>query len=276
MPPLRQIAYVGQRALRNLLPEPLARLGRRLAGGIAGGESDAPEYWARHYVASIAATGRTVEGAEVLVFGHGPSYGFAAAIAAAGARHVYLYDPYAAPDERLNRRWLGRYPGQLVVEGGRVRPRRELMTVVAERGAGADAELPAVDVVLSTSVFEHLRDVGGWAGRLARATRPDGLNLHMIDLRDHFFATPFEMLCYPERVWERWLDPRQHLNRLRLPAYRAAFERYFAAVEVETMNRDDDLFAAARPRIRPEFLTGDAAVDAVLEIQVRAERPRGG
>jgi hypothetical protein len=37
----------------------------------------------------------------------------------------------------------------------------------------------------------------------AALTRPDGLHLHFVDLRDHFLKYPFEVLCYSEGVWKR-------------------------------------------------------------------------
>lgn len=264
---------MGQRVLRNLLPAGVAGLARRLCGGIPGGESAAPEHFATHYAETLAREGRSFGGARVLVFGHGPSYGFACALLAAGAEHVHLWDPYAKPDDAANRRWLRRYPQYLEARGRRVVPRADWMTLVAAKERPEDTVFPRVDLVLSTSVFEHLEDPDLWAAKLARAVDPGGLNLHMIDLRDHFFHRPFEMLCYSEATWRRWLNPRQHLNRWRHDDYQRMFRRHFGEVSIEILESDEEALAAYRSRIRPEFQSGDPTIDSVLEIEVVATEP---
>lgn len=265
--------YLAQRILRNLLPAPVAVGARRLFGGIAGGESHAPEHFAGHYEETLARAERSFQGSRVLIFGHGPSYGFACALLATGAEHVYLWDPYAGPDDRANRRWLEEYPQYLQERGGRVEPHAGWMTLIDAGARPAEVEFPNVDLAVSTSVFEHLADPDLWAAKLARAVDPGGVNLHMIDLRDHFFERPFEMLCYSEATWRRWLNPRHHLNRWRHDDYERMFRRHFGRVSIEILESDPELFEAYRPRIRPEFVTGDRRIDSVLEIEVLASAP---
>lgn len=271
-----RLHYLVQRVARNLLPAAVADMARRRFGGIPGGESHAPDHFAAHYAETLDRYGRSFVGSTVLVFGHGPSYGFACALLAAGASHVYLWDPYAKPDEIVNRRWRDRYPEYLELRGGHVVPHGGWMTLLAPGERPGEIEFPRVDLVVSTSVFEHLADPDLWAAKLARAAAPDGLNLHMIDLRDHFFDRPFEMLCYSQATWERWLNPRHHLNRWRHDDYVALFRRYFGDVEVEILESDPRLLEQYRPRIRPEFLTGDDRIDCALEIEVVAWSPREG
>jgi hypothetical protein len=105
---------------------------------------------------------------------------------------------------------------------------------------------------------------------LARATAPGGVQLHFVDLRDHFFKHPFEMLCHSERVWRGLLNPASNLNRLRPWDYERIFRTSFPRVTVEPLAADLGAFRAARSRIRPEFLTGDDTRDAVTRIFVRA------
>ncbi len=266
-----RLAYVTQRVGRNLLPDRAAAMARRLLGDIAGGESYDPDFFARHYVKSLAKAGHSFDGVSVLIFGQGPSLGFACHLLKAGARHIHLFDPYAPPEDRANRRWLERFPQYLESTAEGIRPRPEWMSLLAGQTPSETGVL--ADIVISTSVFEHLPDIERWAAEMARVTAPDGVNLHMIDLRDHFFHMPFEMLKYSAGTWNRWLNPRQHLNRKRYAEFETAFRNHFREVSVEVLARDPVAFAEARPKIRAEFLTGDEEIDAVTEIQITASGP---
>jgi hypothetical protein len=134
--------------------------------------------------------------------------------------------------------------------------------------------LPPSDIVVSNSVYEHLEDVDDITRALARLTHPDGLHIHFVDLRDHFFRYPFEMLHYSDNVWRRWLNPTSNHNRLRLWDYRRVFEGAFRQVEIEVLGRDDAAFDRARARIRPEFTSGNREEDAATLIRIVASQPR--
>jgi len=159
----------------------------------------------------------------------------------------------------------------LSISGSDVIPSPQWLTVVhAPLGQYlADGGQP-VDLVLSNSVLEHVDNLGGVVPDLARVTAAGGEQFHFIDLRDHFFKHPFEMLCHSEKVWRRFLNPGSNLNRLRMPDYERLFSRSFAKVTVEPMASDIAAFRSVRARIRPEFLTGDETRDAVTRILLRA------
>jgi hypothetical protein len=97
-----------------------------------------------------------------------------------------------------------------------------------------------------------------------------------VDLRDHYFKYPFEMLRFSENTWRRWLNPSSNHNRYRLWDYRRAFQACFADVEVEIISREEEAFRKALPHLRPEFVSGDINEDAVSGIQVVASRPLTG
>jgi hypothetical protein len=122
-------------------------------------------------------------------------------------------------------------------------------------------------------VYEHLDDVNGITRALANVTAPLGIHLHFVDLRDHYFKYPFEMLTYSDRIWKWFLNPTSNLNRLRLPDYRRTFEDSFQSVQIEVLERLDKEFQEVRARICPEFKTGDSSVDSVTQIQVLAGEP---
>jgi hypothetical protein len=127
-----------------------------------------------------------------------------------------------------------------------------------------------VDLVLSNSVLEHVEDLGGMVEELARVTAPGGQHFHFVDLRDHFFRHPFEMLCYSEQTWRRFLNPGSNLNRLRAWDYERLFSSRFSPVIVQVRDSDLPAFRAVRARIRPEFLSGDEHRDAITYILLRA------
>jgi len=131
----------------------------------------------------------------------------------------------------------------------------------------------ATDVV--GKMVEHLDDVEGITSALAALTRPDGLHIHFVDLRDHFFKYPFEMLKYSEHVWRNFLNPTSNLNRYRFNDYKRVFESNFVKVEFTVLERLMEEFHKAKDRIRPEFKTGKDDVDAVTLIHVVAREPYG-
>ncbi|HEX5943033.1 MAG TPA: hypothetical protein VFY66_12190, partial [Anaerolineales bacterium] len=107
-------------------------------------------------------------------------------------------------------------------------------------------------------------------------TKPDGIQLHYVDLRDHFFKYPFEMLCFSEGAWRRWLNPSSNHNRYRLWDYRRVFESCFEYVEIEVLSREEEAFRKVLPHLRPEFVSGNMEEDAVGTIQVVASKPLMG
>jgi hypothetical protein len=156
-----------------------------------------------------------------------------------------------------------------------VRPRPEFLVLLEAdiRGVSIRQVESPFDVVLSSCVFEHLEDVEGVTRALAQLTSSHGVNIHLVDLRDHYFKYPFEMLCYSEVAWRKWLNPGSNLNRFRMVDYRQVFERYFQKVRLEVIAQDELAFQHALPRIHPEFLTGDPDIDSATLIQVVAHIP---
>jgi hypothetical protein len=119
-------------------------------------------------------------------------------------------------------------------------------------------------------------DVEGITRALAGLTKPDGLQIHYIDLRDHFFKYPFEMLRFSENTWRGWLNPSTNHNRYRLWNYRDAFKACFKQVEIEVLTREEEAFRKLLPHIRPEFVSGNIGEDAVGVILVIASKPLMG
>ncbi|MDQ2692706.1 MAG: hypothetical protein M3Y68_11775, partial [Chloroflexota bacterium] len=230
----------------------------------------------QRYANVLSERGIAFNGKRVLVFGYGGRFDIGFGLLKEGAAHVILCDRYAPPDEAHNRQLFGAEEKYFHVEKHGIRPRPEWMTLLQEdiRDVGAAGGIGPVDIVLSSSVYEHVDDVEGITRALAGLTKSDGLHVHFIDLRDHFFKYPFEMLRFSESTWRKWLNPSSNHNRYRLWNYRSVFEDCFEQVEIEVLAREEEVFRRVRSHIRPEFLSGRIEEDSVTLIRVIALQPR--
>jgi hypothetical protein len=265
--------YIALRLIRHLPPASLTHFLLRHNWIIqAGSETNTPQLAIERYQQALTQVGQTLGGKRVMVFGYGDNFAVGCGLLRTGVTHVVLCDKYARPDNRRNQQLLPEYGDYLVESNGHVLPRPEVISVfIADiRQLAIRGGPPPVDMVLSTHVYEHLDDVDGITQALAALTSPGGLHLHFIDLRDHFFKYPFEMLTFSERAWRDWLNPGSNLNRCRLHDYRQIFQKYFKAVNITMLERDQSSLELIRHRIRPEFLTGDIESDAATQIQVMA------
>lgn len=274
--------YLVLRLVRRWLPAPVMRFLMRRRWFVRPGlETSAPSAAVARYERLIHAAGRDWPGSTVFLLGYGGFLGVAVEILHRGAAHVVLYDPFAPLDHARNATLLPQYARYLMPQNGQVLPHPRHMTLLPALDldeALSGHAIPPLDLVLSSSVYEHIaaEALERTTRTLAQRTAPTGLHVHFIDLRDHFFKYPFQMLTFSEGVWRRWLNPPSNLNRWRLNDYRALFQRYFAQVTVHVLERDETRFRRVRAHIRPEFLTGDEAVDAVTQIAVVAQQPRHG
>ncbi len=272
------LPYLFPRVFRHFLPERLTRFLLLRSIIIRPGlETANPQAAGLRYVEILEARGQSLTNKRILVFGYGGRFDIGIGLLEAGATHVVLCDKYAPPDDIHNAELFPKYEKYLTLERGTARVRAEQMTLVGDdiRQVQPSQEFPPVDVVVSTSVYEHLEDAEGITRALASLTRPDGLHIHYVDLRDHFFRYPFEMLTYSDKTWRGWLNPSSNHNRLRLWDYGRIFDKYFAEVQIKVLQRDAAGFMKVSRRIRPEFISGNIQQDAVTLIVIVASRPGG-
>ena len=272
-----KINYFVLRLLRHFMPESVARFLLKRRWIIRPGlESSDPFAAVEQYIAGLSAYGKSITGKRVLVFGYGGRFAVGVELLRKGAAHVVLCDHFVLLDAERNLELLPDYAEYLEAETDGVKPRSEFITLLHGdiREESIQKQIAEVDFVLSTSVYEHLDDVDGITRALAKLTASNGAHLHFVDLRDHYFKYPFEMLAFSEDVWRNFLNPTSNLNRFRLTNYREVFDAYFGKVDIAVLNCQVDEFRAARLRIRPEFLTGDETVDSVTLIHVFAELPK--
>jgi hypothetical protein len=271
------IKYFTLRFIRHFIPESIARFLLKRRWIIRPGlESSDPIAAVDQYVKALAQYGKSIKGQRILVFGYGGRFAVGVELLKQGASHIVLCDHFVLLDRERNLELLPKYNDYLFMENNEVMPRPEQITLLHGdiRDAKLQAEILAVDLVLSTSVYEHLDDVNGITRALAKLTTSQGGQLHFVDLRDHFFKYPFEMLTFSERVWKNFLNPTSNLNRFRLTNYQEVFDAYFQKVNIAVLNRQVDELRSVTSRIRPEFLTGNEEVDSVTLIYVLAEDPR--
>ena len=270
------LKYLLLRLFRHFMPESAARFLLKRRWVIQPGlESNDPAAAVKQYIDVLTAHGRSLNGKRVLVFGYGGRFAVGVELLRQGAGHVVLCDHFVLLDKERNRELLSNYADYLDTKNDNVMPRPEFITLLHGdiREESIQSQISEVDYVLSTSVYEHLDDVDGITRALAKLTSPQGVQLHFVDLRDHYFKYPFEMLTYSKNTWTNFLNPTSNLNRFRLTSYREVFDAYFQKVDIAILERLEDKFRATRSRIRPEFLTGDETVDSVTLIQVLAESP---
>lgn len=241
-----------------------------------GLESSDPLAAVDQYILALEKQGRSINGQRILVFGYGGRYAVGLELLKRGAAHVVLCDHFIALDESRNLELWPRYEGYLSMVNGAVIPNPSHVTLVHGDICNHETQkkISTVDFVMSTSVYEHLDNVNGITQALMNLTAPHGAHLHFVDLRDHYFKYPFEMLVFSEKVWRNFLNPTSNLNRFRLPDYKRVFETYFNKVEIVVIQRNLAEFKAARPRIRPEFLVNDDEVDSVGLLYIVAESPK--
>jgi hypothetical protein len=253
------LRYLLLRLLRHFMPEVMARflLKRRRIIKPAM-ESRDPFAASARYVETLSAQGVSIAEKRVLVFGYGGRFAVGVDLLKRGAAHVILCDHLVLLDTERNRELLSAYGQYLKAEQDQVQPRSEFITLLHGdiREESIQQQISQVDIILSRSVFEHLDDVPGTTKALAKLTAPQGVHLHFVDLRDHFFKYPFEMLKFSEGVWKNFLNPTSNLNRYRLNDYKRVFEANFASVQFTVLERLVDEFCKVRNQIRVEFKTG--------------------
>ena len=273
---MASLTYLIPRIIRHCMPPALVRLLLERRWIIRPGyETSDPLTAVQRYQLALEQYQASLTGKRVMIFGYGGNYAVACHLLQLGASHVVLVEQAGFPESRANEALLPAFPQYVEAAGKSVRPRPEYMTVLHQdiHAIARQRAVEPVDIVLTSSVYEHLPQVESITAALAQLTAPDGVHVHFIDLRDHYFRYPFEMLTFSETVWRRWLNPTSNHNRCRYEQYQQVFRDHFARVAVTPIASDPAAFAIARPRILPQFLSGDDALDAVTEIQVFAAVP---
>jgi len=263
--------YIVPRVIRKALPDFLFDFLLEKELIIKPGlETLYPQHALSQYLNFLNEKQISIKDKHCLLFGYGGNFAVGCMLLEQGAKHVTLLDKYARPNHQRNENLLPRYERYLKRVGKQILSHPDYLTL-----HHTDVQnLPlsgAIDIILSASVLEHLDEVNKTIEALVRLTTPQGVHVHFVDLRDHFFKYPFEMLCYSNTHWQRWLNPTQHLNRYRLHDYQQIFQRYFLETEISVLETDSHAFQKTRSRIKEHFLTGTIEIDAATHIVIFAQ-----
>ncbi|NMC29304.1 MAG: hypothetical protein GYA45_04450 [Pelolinea sp.] len=269
------LAYLAPRAIRHFMPEKLADwMKRRNLIIKAGVETMDPFAAVNRYEAFFDTANISIQNKTLMVFGYGGNILTGCELLKRGAKQVVLCERQGFPFLKFNQEQLKNYPAYFFDQGDGPQPDPRYFQIVHDdiRTVAADHKIDPVDLILSSSVFEHLDDVDTITHALACLTKASGKQVHFIDLRDHFFKYPFEMLTFSDAVWKRFLNPTSNLNRYRLFHYEAIFRKNFKEVRIQVQESDQAAFLQVKERIRKEFLSGDDSIDSATLITVEATK----
>ncbi len=271
------LKYVTARVIRHFLPEGVVSFLLKHSLIIQPGlETLTPEKAVKRYVEKLNQHKISLIGKRVMVFGYGGNLTIGCLLLEAGARQVVLCEREGFPFEIHYEELVKQYPRYFIQKTGQytLNPQYIILYHGDIVKLAADKSSEKNDLVLSTSVFEHLTRPDIVTNALARLTSASGCHLHFIDLRDHYFKYPFEMFSYSNAAWEKWLNPTSNLNRLRISDYRRMFKRCFSKTEIVADERDMQNFLIARARIQKQFISGDDEEDCTTQIHLLASIPK--
>ena len=134
-----------------------------------------------------------------------------------------------------------------------------------------------VDLIISTSVLEHVDDLAGTYGAFAQWLRPDGLMSHSVDFRSHFNTSAWNSHWeYPEAVWKLVVGRKPFLiNRQPCSPHVAQMKANGFEVTRESRKRERGLPASKLAR-RWRGMDGDDITCIESTLQGRLMLSSGG
>jgi len=130
----------------------------------------------------------------------------------------------------------------------------------------------SVDLIVSNSVLEHVRDPLACFRECFRVLAPGGAMLHQVDYRDHFFKYPFQFLTFSQAVWDNLLDPGD-LPRHRLDDHLDALARGGFQAQVLERSSDPAALAAVAPFLDSRFAARDRDMLATTTAAIACRKP---
>lgn len=169
------------------------------------------------------------------------------------ASRLILLEPFVPLDHATDAALLQRIAARHGCDAAGLAARVRRVTTLA--GEAADT----FDLVLSSSVLEHVSDPAGLFTELHRVLAPGGAMLHLVDYRDHFFKYPLHFLQFSRGTWERWLNPGD-LPRWRVYDHIEALEAAGFTVATPELREDPARLARIASRLSPDFRRDDPRV----------------
>jgi len=256
----QRLEYVSLRLVRRFLfTEGFAnRVARWLPYYATNANERHPMQVVEQYARNLAKENLSISDKHVLEAGAGRTNTVGYGLLHAGASEVTLLEPFVAFDMQRDRALRDSNPDIAGTVDGRL-----------TRVASFD-QIPtgSVDLLLSTSVLEHVRDLPAFFAGCLRVLKPDGVMLHRVDYRDHFFKYPYAFLTFSDATWSRWLDPGD-LPRWRLDDHVCAMSACGFHVEILDSSSQIAAFEQIKSQVIPRFRTGrvDVTFAALLARQ---------
>jgi SAM-dependent methyltransferase len=269
------LGYVLKRFVRRQLPDTWAFGLLKLIGRSNKAERIPADVWAilRERLNGV---GIDITDKHVVEIGSGRYARLGLQMLRAGAASVTLIDLYATDlNNREHRSMLMQDCAGLGLDWDEVATRVQTVT-------GEFTSLPVPlresrpDVVISSAVLEHTVDPRRVLSTCWEWLKPGGQTSHQIDLRDHVFESPLEMLTFSEATWRRWLCPKRgfHLNRWRLPEYVEAMREVgFVNIGYQVLQRDEAALRSVMPRLNERFREFSPDILSVLVVHIYGQKP---
>ena len=239
----------------------------------AGIETSNPQAAATRYLDSFSKEGISLNGKIVIIFGYGGNITTACELLKMGAARIILCEREDLPFPVFDESFLKNYPDYFISDEKGIQIKSAHIQIFHKdiRALAEDPGAEKMDLVISSSVFEHLDDPDSITGALYKLTKSGGVHFHFVDLRDHYFKYPFEMLTFSPSTWKNWLNPTSNLNRFRIQDYRAVFEKYFSSIDINIIESDLQAFDRVKERILKGFLSGNTSTDSATMISIKAK-----
>lgn len=190
--------------------------------------------------------GLTPSGQSILEIGVGETNSTGYEMLARGIRYYWGFEPILPLDQAKDRAmWEAvtrRYPS-LEVNGWKNMTRVKGLSAIEDN---------AVDIVFSHCVLEHVLNMPTLIKQIGRVLKKEGVMLHFVDYRDHFFRYPYHFLQFSKKTWNTFLDPGC-LPRYRLCDHVEAFQRAGYTVDILARETCPVAFAKIKSSIHPSF-----------------------
>lgn len=268
--------YLARRHLQKWLPPGLTwRLASRDHTPVQSLLADA-----RFYREHLESQSMVVHGAHLLEIGPGSANPFSVLLLQAGAQQITLVEPFRrAYPESLREVRLQAFAQATARPGDLPLPAPSQRQVEWKTGSAESLPLQkgVVTGTLSQNVLQFIRDPRIAFAECFRVTQEGGYFLHRIDLRDHVFRHPFEMLTFRQQEWDKLCPLKQGRgwhNRFR-PWHWVGFleNAGFHFVKAIPLKHDENGYRRVQERLSPEFAPPSGWDPTVTEMILVGRKP---
>jgi SAM-dependent methyltransferase len=268
--------YLARRHLQKWLPPGLTwRLASRDQMPVQSLLADA-----RFYREQLESQSMVVHDAHVLEIGPGSANPFSVLLFQSGARRVTLVEPYLrAYPAHLREARLQAFWQATARPGDPPLPPPTQRQVEWKTGSAENLPLQKDSVLgtLSQNMLQFIRDPRIVFDECYRVTQNGGFFLHRIDLRDHVFRHPFEMLTFRQDAWDKLCPLKQGRgwhNRLR-PWHWVGFleNAGFHFVKAIPLERDEKGYRQVKDRLCSEFAPPSGWDPTITEMVLIGHKP---